>query len=328
MANKARVFNKTSTAYEVAAFYSDNIAGKHVIVTGGAGGLGFETARVLCRFGAVVMVTCRTDKQGIEVVEKIQKEQDSKAEISYGIMDLQSLASIKAFADSYIASGKPLNVLVANAGVMACAKEQTKDGFEMQFGVNHLGHFYLSTLLLPVLHASGSTASKSRVVSVSSLGNWLYGPPGAILWDDIGGNKYDKWQRYGQSKLANILFARSLTSYCLSNSLNVEASAVHPGVILETGLARHNTLIGMVTENLYYHWRSPTKLVAILNPFMKNVGQGAAGQVLLCCAPTFVAAGYVVDCAETNDFLHPLGKDDATASRLWTFSEELIKPFV
>ena len=185
--------NKTTTSEEVGEKFGTHAKGKYVIVTGGSGGLGFETARVLCKHGAHVQITCRTTAQGEEMITKIKKD-DPEASISYGTMDLTDLDSVKAFSKQYIESGKPLNILINNAGVMACDKTKTKNGFEMQLGVNHIGHFVLTKLLLPLLSSSGTTDSKSRVINISSVGNWLYGE---ILWDDFNGDKaYNKWQRY------------------------------------------------------------------------------------------------------------------------------------
>ena len=321
-------FNKSSTAEEVCQKFGKQ-SGKSIVITGGSGGLGLECARVLCKSGAKVMITCRTESQGIDVVNKIKKELGDTVDISFGIMDLQDLESVKSFCKSFTSSKKPLHILINNAGVMACPLTKTKQGFELQFGVNHLGHFYLTKSLLPVLNASGTKENKSRVINVSSLGNWLYGPPTAILYDDINGDKYyHKWQRYGQSKLANILFSNELNRRCEADNLNVISVSLHPGVILETSLARHNNLLGMVSENVAYHWKSPSKLGAILFPYMKNTSQGAATTIYTALEPNIQPGKWYLDCQLSNDYLHPLAFDVDTSKKLWNFSEELIKPYL
>jgi NAD(P)-dependent dehydrogenase (short-subunit alcohol dehydrogenase family) len=323
------VFNEATTAEEVAANFGTSIRDKYIIVTGGAGGLGLETSRVLCKYGGKVTITCRTEKQGLDVVKMITTEQGDSAVISYELMDLQDLDSVKNCAQSILASGKPINILVNNAGVMACEHARTKQGFEMQFGVNHIGHFAFTKLLLPQISASGTADDKSRIINLSSMGNWLYGPPTAILWDDLSGDlSYNKWERYGQSKLANILFTTGLEQIAGDQNLNIISSAVHPGVIMETNLARHGSMFSMVTENLAFNFCRPSQLYAIMLPFHKNTQQGAATTVFCVMTPVLIPGGYYVDCNETTHQLHPLAKDTEVARRLWEVSEALVKPYL
>ena len=168
-------FGATTTADDVGNRFKEYAVGKFVLVTGGSGGLGKETARILCKYGADVMFTCRTEKQGNEVVAAIKAELPD-ARISYGVMSLDDLETIKVFADRYLTSNRPLNALINNAGIMACDFTKTKQGFESQFGVNFIGHYYLTKKLLPVLTRSGTPESKSRVINVSSLANYVYPP--------------------------------------------------------------------------------------------------------------------------------------------------------
>lgn len=328
-ASTLETLNKKSSSEDVAKLLGSNAKGKFVIVTGGGGGLGYETSRILCKYGANVTISCRTREQGDNVIKKIKEELGQSAEISYITMDLQDLETVKTFAAEYEKSKKPLNLLINNAGVMACDLSKTKQSFEMQFGVNHIGHFALTKLLLPILSSSGQPNSKSKVVNLSSLGNWLYGPPTAIMWDDLNGDlSYDKWERYGQSKLANILFSNELNRQCVEKKSNVISVAVHPGVILETGLARHNSLFAMVLDNIAHHWRSPVKLFAILSPYMKNIPQGSATTLRAALDPDIAPGKWYCDCQETTSYLHPLAFDDATARSLWQVSEAAIAPFM
>jgi len=317
-----------STSDQVGELLGSNAPGKYVVITGGSGGLGFDTAKVLCKHGADVMVTCRTEKQGGTVVQKLKAELGEDTKISFGVLDLTDLLSVKEFANNYLSSKRPLHVLINNAGVMACPLEKTKQGLELQFGVNVVGHFLLSKLLLPILSTSGTPELKSRVVNVSSLGNWLYGPEGAILWDDLSGDThYDKWQRYGQSKLGNILFSNELNRQCVQKKQNVISVSLHPGVIMETDLMRHNSLLTAAADQIAYHWRSPAKLGAILMPVMKTTAQGAATQVRCALDPVIRPGKWYIDCQETTDYLHPLAFDEDIEKRLWNVCEELTKSY-
>jgi NAD(P)-dependent dehydrogenase (short-subunit alcohol dehydrogenase family) len=322
-------FGPKSTAEEVANAFDERAKGKYVIVTGGSGGLGLETARVLVKHGANVTVTCRTEKQGNDVVQKIKDELGADATISFGTMSLDDLTTIKSFAESYISSGKALHILVNNAGVMANPFEKTKQGFEYQLGVNHIGHFYLTKLLLPVLARSGTPSNKSRVVNVASLANFLYAPEGGILWDDLSGEgNYDKWERYGQSKLANILFANEINKRCADAKQNVVGVALHPGAILESDLMRHNNLLGTVWENIAFNWHTPSKVINIFTTAQKNIAEGAATTVVCALDPNLKPGKWYIDCNETLEDLHPCANDEAIASRLWDVTEDLIKPYL
>ena len=229
-------FHNKTTTDDVIAKFGTNAKGKYVLVTGGSSGLGYETARVLCKAGAHVTVTCRTDTQGKQVVQKIVAEKP-EGEIHYLLCDMSDLMSVKACCDSYMALNKPLHSLVLNAGIMGVPLSKSKQGFELQLAVNHIGPFYMTTKFLPLMNQSGTVSSKSRVINVASSYNWLSAPPEAMFWDDLSGDKnYSKWPRYGQSKLAFVIAAIELNKRCVAQNLNVSAAALHPGIILETGL--------------------------------------------------------------------------------------------
>jgi len=191
------------------------IAGKKVLITGGTGGLGYESARALAGAGATVVITSRTGEMGQKAIEKLKDElkdkKDKPINVSFEILDLGDLVSVKECAGRLLKKGEPIHILMNNAGVMACPHTKTKQGLEFQFGVNHVGHHLLTKLLLPLLTKAGTAQCKSRVINLSSMGAYLYAPPDAVFWDDISGDKsYNKWQRYGQSKLCNVLFSREL----------------------------------------------------------------------------------------------------------------------
>jgi NAD(P)-dependent dehydrogenase (short-subunit alcohol dehydrogenase family) len=177
---------------------------KTAVVTGATGGLGYETALALAKAGSEVILTGRDDQKGRSAIEKISREVTG-ARLSYEHLDLASLASVADFVQRMHAR-QSLDLLINNAGVMALPRRQiTADGFEMQFGTNHLGHFALTARLMPLLRR----ASGPRVVSVSSLAHRT----GFIDFDDLqGARAYSPWKAYGQSKLATLMFALELTA--------------------------------------------------------------------------------------------------------------------
>lgn len=200
-------FNKNSTAFEV--IDGHNLTGYEVIVTGASSGIGVETARAFSKAGARVVLAARNMKQLETVADDIRKSTGSdKIEIEK--LELDSLESVYEFVQRYLSKNRPLNILVNNAGVMASPFELTKDGFELQFGTNHLGHFALTVGLIPALKkGASSSGKKSRVISLSSLAHVI----SDIDLDDpnFKNRSYDPWVSYGQSKTANILFSLALT---------------------------------------------------------------------------------------------------------------------
>ena len=172
-------------------------------MTGASGGLGAETARALAERGARVTLTARDVAKGEAAAEQIRKS-TGNARVDVIALELMSLDSVRAFAKEFAARHGRLNVLINNAGVMACPLARTAEGWESQFATNHLGHFLLTGLLTPLLVAS----APSRVISVSSRGH-RFSP---VVFDDIHFERrpYDKWSAYGQSKTANVLFAVEL----------------------------------------------------------------------------------------------------------------------
>jgi NAD(P)-dependent dehydrogenase (short-subunit alcohol dehydrogenase family) len=192
------------------------------VVTGANSGIGFETARTLCFKGARVFLACRSESKARIAMDTIRRER-SDVHIDFVPLDLASLKSVRAFADE-VAKRTPdgIDGLINNAGLMAPPRQLTEDGFEMQLGTNHLGHFALTGLLLPQL----AKRPGARVVNVSSMMHWV----GKIHLDDLHGERsYDAWGFYGQSKLANLLFTRELNRRLAVKLPNVIATAAHPG---------------------------------------------------------------------------------------------------
>ena len=193
-------------------------SGRTAIVTGANSGLGLITARELARHGADVVLACRNTVKGEEAAAAILQEAPG-AQVSVQALDLADLASVHAFAE---AQDGPLDLLVNNAGVMGIPRRETKDGFEMQFGTNHLGHFALTGLLMPSL----LKAPEPRVVTLSSTAHKF----GRMNFDDLQGERrYFRWSAYGQSKLANLLFAFELQRRADEAGLDLTSVAAHPG---------------------------------------------------------------------------------------------------
>jgi NAD(P)-dependent dehydrogenase (short-subunit alcohol dehydrogenase family) len=289
-----------------------DLTGLNVLITGTSAGLGVETARALSARGATVHGVVR-DRAKAEA----NLEQAGAADVRLFEADLSSLDSVRRFTDAYLADGHSrLDVLVANAGVMACPQARTADGFELQFGTNHLGHFVLVNRLLPLV----LTGPAARIVMLSSGGHRL----SDVELDDPGfeTGPYDPWIAYGRSKTANIHFALELDRRLQSRG--VRATAVHPGTIM-TELGRH------LTEETLAALMAMRGRRAVN---MKSVPQGAATTVWagFVADADEVGGRYCEDCAVAPVIDDPgdapgvmrYALDAATARALWTRSEELV----
>jgi NAD(P)-dependent dehydrogenase (short-subunit alcohol dehydrogenase family) len=196
-------------------------SGRIAVVTGANSGLGLITARELARAGARVALACRNTDKGDEAQRRISEEVPD-AETKVFALDLASLDSVRAFALDFSKSHPALDLLINNAGLMAPPRRTTKEGFELQFGTNHLGHFALTGLLLGMLE--GRTGA--RVVTVSSTAHRM----GRIDFDDLHGERgYSRWRAYGQSKLANLMFALELDRRLRAAGSTVSSLVAHPG---------------------------------------------------------------------------------------------------
>ena len=208
-----------------------DLSGRRFVITGAASGLGRESARALAAHGASVTLLARSTERAEGAVAEVGAMVKG-ADLEPGVADLGDLDSIRAFAESYLAGHDALDVLINNAGVMACPWGHTKDGFETQFGTNHLGHFLLTALLFPALQAG----DQPRVVTLTSAG---HSRADVDLADpNFEHSEYSPWVAYGRAKTANALFARELARRAGPSGLL--SFAVHPGVIV-TELGRHLT---------------------------------------------------------------------------------------
>jgi NAD(P)-dependent dehydrogenase (short-subunit alcohol dehydrogenase family) len=265
-----------------------DLTGTVAVVTGAGGGIGAETARALAAAGATVVPGTRDAG-----------------------LDLASLDAVEAFARSVLATHDRIGLLINNAGVMATPFGRTADGFERQLGTNHLGHFLLTGLLAPALVAG----APARVVNVSSAGHRITD----INWDDPNyeSRPYEKWEAYGQSKTANILFAVALERRL--GPLGVHAYAVHPGMIA-TNLGRH-----LDRSDLAAMKERATRSRSGGLPGYKSIPAGAATTVYAATAPELDGQGgvYLADCAVTDEHA-PWALDPDSADRLWSLSERLV----
>lgn len=198
-----------------------NQVGRVVVVTGANSGLGFFTSRAMALKGATVIMACRDMQKGEEAKRRIL-ENNPVEEPEVWMLDLADLASIKAFCHNYLSRNSKLDLLFNNAGLMAIPYLKTRDGFESQFGVNHLGHFALTAQLWPLIKKAGG----SRIVNVSSIAHQM----GRIRFEDIHWEKrYSKWGAYGMSKLSNLLFTKEMARRLDGSGIGVIAAASHPG---------------------------------------------------------------------------------------------------
>lgn len=294
-------FDFHSTAAEVAS--GIDLTGKRAVVTGGASGIGVETARVLADSGAAVTLAVRDPGAGERVATQI-RESTGNLHVDVRLLDLIDRSTIDRFASAWQG---PLDILVNNAGVMATPETYTEEGWELQFATNHLGHLALALGLHDALAAAGS----ARIVALSSSAHFV----SPVIFDDLHFQfrPYDRWAAYGQSKTANVLFAVEASKRWKADGIT--ANALMPGSIA-TNLARH------------IEPEEP-------NPLAKSIAQGASTSVLLATSPLLDGIGgrYFVNNTEarivdrvTDDMtgVAPFALDPANAERLWDLSLQLL----
>jgi NAD(P)-dependent dehydrogenase (short-subunit alcohol dehydrogenase family) len=312
-----RSFGFESTADEV--LEGIDLTGRRILVTGASAGLGVETTRALAARGASVSMAVRDLTKGAAAMELVL-DRVPGADLDLRQLDLADLSSVRTFAHGFLEDHDVLHVLIGNAGVMACPEGRTVDGFELQFGTNHLGHFLLVDLLRPALVA----ARGARVVLLSSAGHRL----GDVDLDDWNFERtpYDAWAGYGRSKTANILCAVGIDQRLRDQG--VRAFAVHPGRI-PTELGRH------LTDELLQQMADRTKQGGGASGW-KTVEQGAATTVWAATAPELDGEGgrYLEDChiAELVDDdpaisggVRAYAVDAGRADALWELSERLCR---
>jgi len=303
-----------------------DLSGEVIVITGGSTGIGFETARALAAAGASVMITARTEEKGESAVARL-RELVPGGDVSYEILELGSLDSVRACAADIRRRLPRIDVLICNAGIMAVPFGRTEEGFELQFGTNHLGHFVLVGKLLPSL----LLASPSRIVLLSSAGHGM----GDIRWDDPNyeTGEYTKMEAYGQSKTANILHAVELE--CRYGARGIHACAVHPGMVA-TELGRHFTaddfadIAARAAAAKAASAPKGTKKEATSSKggggglTLVNTDVGASTSVWAATSTELEGIGgvYLADCSVTAAM--PYAVDPEAAARLWELSERLV----
>ena len=281
---------------------NSSLKGKTVVITGANTGIGKETAVDLARRGARVIIGCRNIEKGKEALNEIQ-ERSGNNNVFLEKLDLASLESVRSFADKILNSEPRLDILVNNAGVMACPYQKTEDGFEMQFGVNHLGHFLLTMLLLDRLKRS----QPSRIVNVSSSAHRMGN--GKINFEDINYEKsYNAWSAFYNSKLANVLFTRELSKRL--EGTHVTVNALHPGAV-RTELGRHSVLSSALFSPVVWY-------------FCKTPEQGAQTSIYCVVSEEMegVSGKYMKDCHIVEESKG--AQDDDAAKKLWEISMKLV----
>ncbi len=325
MSSDQGLYNCDTTTDEV--LEGLDLAGKRIVITGSSSGLGEESARSLASKGASITMLARNPEKNEAAAARI-RESVPNADLELAEVDLGSLASVRESAKGLLARLDRIDILINNAGVMCCPHDTTSDGFELQLGTNHIGHFLLTNLLVPAL----LNASPSRVVVLSSGAHGMAG----IDFDDpmFERREYDPWLAYGQSKTANALFALQLDR--LLSAKGISAYAVHPGMIM-TELARHMTAetIAIMQKRLAERAEAagePLPDGPAGMPF-KSVEAGAATQVWAATTSDLAEHGgaYLGDCqlgvlggnAGERGF-EPYLTNTEDAARLWSATEEWV----
>ncbi|KAJ3104091.1 hypothetical protein HDU97_009540 [Phlyctochytrium planicorne] len=296
-----------------------DLVGKNIIVTGASSGLGLASTLEMAKRGAHIYMACRSVQKAIDAAETLKKENpDFDLKLTVMELELSSFASVRKFAEEFTKLNIPLHVIMNNAGVMAIDKfTLSSDGIEMQIHANHLGHFYLTTLLLPLLEKTAETSEGSvRVVNLSSIGHTLAKKHGIDFEGYNDPEKYESWAGYGQAKLANILFTKELHRRLeAKGAKNIKVNATHPGGV-QSNLSQQSQSKGI----------SPF----VLNLLWYTMVPASVG----CLTQLYAATSHEIDTENIDGaYLVPtaeIGKPSALAldaelaKKLWDWSEKII----
>ncbi|MDP1629842.1 MAG: SDR family NAD(P)-dependent oxidoreductase [Caulobacter sp.] len=312
-----QTFGATSTTDDVLA--GVDLSGKRILVTGASAGLGVETARALAAHGAWVVGAVRDQAKGQAATQVVRDQAANGGGIELVQLDLASLASVRACADALVAAGKPFDAVICNAGVMACPFGKTADGFETQFGTNHLGHFVLVNRIASLLKPG------ARVVSLSSAGHRF----ADVDLDDpnFETTPYTEFGAYGRAKTANALFAVEFDRRHKADG--VRAASVHPGGI-QTELGRHMT--PTLVQEMLSSINTANEEAGAPAFEWKTIPQGAATSVWAAIvAPADAVGGqYCEDChvaerqEEGRGGVRGYALEAERAKALWALSEEMV----
>ena len=314
----ARITSGLSPFTDAAEIAEDHdLTGRTVVITGAATGIGIETAKALAAAGAEVTIAVRNREAGEKAAAGINADIGAER-VRVGALDLSDLASVAGFVSAW--GDAPLNVLINNAGVMACPQAYTANALEMQVGTNHFGHFLLGVGLARALMNGAEEGRSARLVSLSSSGHRR----GGINWDDVHYRtwRYDKWESYGQSKTANALFA--VGYHKRFADLGITANSVMPGGIM-TPLQRHMAREEMIALG----WMNAE---GVVREGFKTPAQGASTSVWAAIGSELEGVGglYLENLAQAVPFdpadpyqgVMPHALDPESAERLWALSED------
>ena len=279
---------------------NENLKNKVCLITGATNGIGLEAAKALSKMGAEIIFIARNQEKAEKLKDDLQKESGKRPTSIIADLSLQS--EVKKAADEFLSLNKPLDILLNNAGIMNRERKETADGFDEVFSVNHLAYFSLTLMLLEKMKNTGG----GRIVNVASM---AYRFVNEINFEDLQSKEnYKSLKVYGQSKLANILFTRSLASKVEDN--NITVNCLHPGYV-DTGIGLNNK--GFFVK----------LLMNLGRPFAKKTDKGAETSIYLCASPEVkkITGEYFVDCE-----IEPLlgaAKSGQQAEKLWSISSEL-----
>jgi protochlorophyllide reductase len=291
------------------------LVGKTVLVTGANSGIGLAVATVFADRGARVLLACRNASKAQAAVDEIRAEATGPVDVEIVTLDLASLGSIRAAADVVRSKEVHLDVLVNNAGLMAVEQSKTEEGFEMQFGVNHLGHFALTAELLPLLLST----SRSRIVTMSSMGHRV----GRLRLDDLFFDQrgYDRWRPYFQSKLANLLFTSELQRRLATAGASTIGLSAHPGAS-DTDISTGGT--GLANGA----FRVAAQRIQPIIPLAQSARLGALPALRAAVDPEarggeFYGPRWLIRGSPRIETPSRRARDPQSAVRLWERSEEL-----
>jgi NAD(P)-dependent dehydrogenase (short-subunit alcohol dehydrogenase family) len=295
-----------------------DLTGKLAVITGANNGIGFGLTRRFAQAGAEVILAVRNQQKGEAAISQLRTDVPA-AKLSLRHLDLASLASVGALGEQLNAEGRPIDFLLNNAGLMMPPhRDVTEDGFELQFGGNHLGHFALTGHLLPLLQAAGT----SRVMTMSSA----MARVGRLDFDDLQSERYQPQRSYGTSKLANLMFARELDCRSQAAGWGIRSNAAHPGAtrtnLQTTGPTHGGSRPGVLARlfQLTYNWRW----------MWQDVDTGCLPALYAATSPDAVGGGYYgpdgfgeLTGGPAPATVPPRAKNQADAERLWQVSETL-----
>ncbi|KAG2678808.1 hypothetical protein I3843_11G022200 [Carya illinoinensis] len=306
-------YGSNSTAEQVTEDSSCCVSSSRLtaIITGATSGIGVETARVLAKRGARVVIPARDLRRAAELKEEIQKE-SPHAEIILLEIDLSSLTSVKRFCTEFLSLELPLNILINNAGIFSQNLEFSEDKIEMTFATNYLGHFLLTEMLVDkMVETADKTGIQGRIINVTSvIHSWVKRDEFSFN-QLLNPNNYNGTLSYARSKLANILHVKEMSRHLKARNARVTINAVHPGIV-KTGIIRAHK--GFITDSLYF----------IASKLLKSTSQGASTTCYVALSPQLegVTGKYFEDCNESN--CSSLANDESEAQKLLQRTRALI----